>query len=292
MLNFQQPNPMHQQPQAFGAPQGFQQPTFQQPQGNQLAGLFSGIRNAKVSLGASYCKTGRYWGVIRVCKLDQSRKGIIFAAVEMAIVNVIDNAQGLGHRIGEEVSYYTDKSSEYFLSDIKGFIAAATGEDPDSITEEACAMVFGPQNPLQMTTVEWSGRDITTKTGGNYTKISFHREVPASEVMATLPPDMQANFYPQGILQQLASKEQAPAQQNFQAPAQNGFAQNPTQAPQGFVQQPMMNQGTNIVQQPAQMPPAQGSFPSNVQQVQQQMPNAFGGQQGGAPQFPTFNQGR
>ena len=301
-FNFNPPQQNQQMP-MNGFQQQFQQPMQPMAPG-ALNGIFTGMEQAKAHLGVIYCRSGRYWGVIRKCKLDKNRKMIIYAAVEQSIVRVLDSAQGLGHRQGEEVTFYTSRDKDYFLSDIKSFICGVSGEPEESITQAVCEQVFGPQNPFQYMTVEWSGQDITTKQGTSFTRITWHREVPAAEVLQTLTPQELNMYYPAGVLQTLAAQQPAQPTPSFQAPAAQAFA---PQQPQVQFQQPQFQQN-GVPQQnfqnggtPAQMtnfapqnnnmvmPPAtnfaQNTLPSNEQQVFNQI-NSGLPQGAQAPVFP------
>jgi len=179
----------------------------QQPAFSPFANIFSGIKNAKALVKAEYIRPGHYWMRINACKIGQTRKGITFAAVEMTITRVLDNQNGVGHSLGEDVTFYVDRSSDYFLPEIKTFVANVMGLRKDDVEERHAMMVFGPDQPLTGTTVEVQARFTTTQKGGTFTNRNFKREVPASEILQALTPQEQERFYPGNILQQMAHVE-------------------------------------------------------------------------------------
>jgi hypothetical protein len=166
--------------------------------GNPLASMFSGISNARASIDSNYLRSGTYWMRCDRCKVDRNRKGIVFCAVEMTTVRVIDNAQGLGHSLGEQVSWYIDMNSDYFLSEVRTFVANIAGADVSQVTEAESQHVFGDQQPFAGLCIEVSARQVNTKRNTTFTKVSFRRSVPPVEVVASLPPDIVQRVWPGG----------------------------------------------------------------------------------------------
>jgi len=176
--------------------------------GTTLTSIFSGIRTAKATLDANYLRPGHYVCRIDKCKIDQNRKKITFAAIEMTVIQVRDNEQGQGHSQGECVTFYVDQG-DYFLPEIKSFIGNVMGIPQDQITEEHAAEAFGEGQPLVGTCAEVQARQITTKNGGVFTRVSFRREVPAAEIKQILSPEEEAMYFPDNYLDRVIAAEQA-----------------------------------------------------------------------------------
>ena len=135
------------------------------------------------------------------------------AFAEMRICNVIDDAQGQGHRVSEDVTWSIKTNSDFFLSNTRSFIAGAIGSAFDDVDEATCYRVFPnlesnvvPENPLFGCFVEWKGRHITTNAGKLFTKIKFVRNVPPSEIKESMDPEAVNRMFPNGALDQLIAK--------------------------------------------------------------------------------------
>ena len=298
------PGGQQQPPQQYGQPQQYGGYTPAMPSSapqqafapGQMASMFSGVSQARPNVDANYVRPGRYWLRIDNCKVGTSRKHVPFCANEMTVVHVFDNSNGTGHRVGEQVTDMMMRDNDYFLSDIQGFVGHVLDVEPAAVTEQDCGAIYGPEQPLRGLCVELNAREIQTRninqqTGqpGVFTKISYVREVPATELLQFLPPDVQNQFWPNGALQAMAAHEQqqqrAPSQQQFQPPQQQQPQQQnwggqqqqpPAQQPQqqnwggqrNQTQQMGQPQHTqNFGQQPQgqHFTPQQGGFPPNTQ---------------------------
>lgn len=180
--------------------------------------IFSGLKDAKLRVDANYVRPGHYLMRIDKCKTAENRKHEDFCAVEMTCVHVMDDDNGAGHKPGEEPSWLTMVKSDYFASDILTFICNVMGLDPNDLSEkeriEAAEMVFGEEDdkdhdqPLSGTVVEVKARAVKLKDSDkDFTKVSWCREVPASELIERLSDDEKAKFFPGDVLEKLAAEE-------------------------------------------------------------------------------------
>lgn len=180
--------------------------------------IFSGMKDAKLRVDANYVRAGHYFFLINKCKTDQNRKRVDFAAVEMTAVAVLDDDNGSGHRIGEDVSWLVMSDNDFFLSDILTFICNVMGVDPNDLDEkdrmEAAESVFESKEdkdhaqPLAGMVVEVKGRDVKLKNSdGMFTKVSFVRAVPALELIERLDDKTKERYFPNDVLQELAEAE-------------------------------------------------------------------------------------
>ena len=170
-------------------------------------GVFSGVGQARPPMQANYCGVGTYLAQINKAFIRPNRKRELGAIVEMKICHVLDDGQGRGHRVGDEVSWYMKVSSEYFLGEARMFVANSIGADFNEIDEDTCNRVFSDENPLGGCFVEWKGTEVATKAGGVFTKIKFARNVPAAEIKASMDPVAVNHLFPNGALDVLVEAE-------------------------------------------------------------------------------------
>lgn len=278
---YQQPQQGYQQPQQQWQPPQQQQQQWQPPQQNgygapavpqqgwaqpgqqQVMGLFRGIENARDLNQSDFITQGKYWCRIDGCKTGISQKDRgAYAAINLTVVHVLDNAGNRGHRLGAPVVRIM-KDPRYLLSETRQFIGGSLGVKPEQITEANVNEVFGPRQPLMGTVVEVTAWEIIGRTSGKpFTKVKFDREVHPAELIQTIPPDIRNVFFPGGVLERAAA-----------APGQLPHAL-PQQAPQAPYQQPQQ-QAPQFQQQPQQAPQANGWQPPQTQYTQPgpQQPN-------------------
>ena len=165
------------------------------------------IVKAKPRIDANYERQGHYYELINRVKEDTSRKLEDFAAIEKTIILVIDDAAGQGHRVGEAITHMLMYKHDAAVADLQAFISVVAGLSPESLTKEMVDMVFSDQQPFAGMVVEVLSRMITLKTGAPFTKITYKRTVPASELLATLPVETINAFFPNGALNEQAKAE-------------------------------------------------------------------------------------
>lgn len=147
-------------------------------------GIFDGIDDARVSGDGNWVRPGHYFARINGVKLTKKFTGEHFLAVEMQIVQALDDDEGTGHRVGEDVTHLMKASSPSFLGNVKQFVSATLGCSPDEVGKAEADRVTSDEQPLAGIVVEFVGREITTKAGRPFTKVTYKREVPTNEINA------------------------------------------------------------------------------------------------------------
>lgn len=132
-------------------------------------GLFSGIKDAKVSRGGVYLEPGVYTARVEACKSGVTRKGAGFFVVEMTVLE----SNNPKFTKGSSVSWMVVLDKEPSLGNIKHFAAIATNTPEDEIDEAGIELIVSAENPLRGTILEISATNIKTKAGGDFTKVVF-----------------------------------------------------------------------------------------------------------------------
>ena len=171
------------------------------------AGVFSGVGQATPPHSATYCGVGMYQCQIVKAFIKTTQKREQVALVEMRVCKVLDDGQGRGHRIGDDVTWCIKISNLYFLPDVRSFVAGSIGAEFDAVDEDTCNRVFSDENPLSGCFVEWKGIEKLTQAGGTFTKIQFTRNIPAAEIKENMDPTAITMMFPNGALDQLITNE-------------------------------------------------------------------------------------
>lgn len=145
--------------------------------------IFSGIRGVKASMDANYIRPGVYAVLIERIKLDKSRKGERFLAVEMRNLRTIhpvhnDAGSALSQRDGENMSHLImadGTGADMFLPNVKAMVAALTGCGAEEVDESACAQMVGPDQPFAGLVVEVEAKEIVTRSMKPFTKVVYKR---------------------------------------------------------------------------------------------------------------------
>ena len=177
--------------------------------------IFSGLKDAKINADANYERAGHYLQLINRCKTGTSRKGKDFAVVEKTCVHVFDDKDGLGHRVGEDLSWMLMVDNDYFQGDLCKFIGAVMGISPEEVEDEHGPLIFeaeddksGHDQPFAGLVVECKNMEIQKKNSdGVFTKIKHVRQVPASELLETLAPEVIDRYFPNDVLKSMAEQE-------------------------------------------------------------------------------------
>lgn len=175
--------------------------------------IFKGLKEANASMDANYERPGHYYMLIDKCKTGTSRKKEDFCAIEKTVVKVLDDDQGAGHKLGESVTHMIMLKHDSALPNIKAFIAGVMDLDPDEIDVDAAEAIFAAENdhkhaqPLSGTVVEVKNRNIKTKAGQDFTRITYVRPVPASELLEALDNKIVERYFPNDVLAKLAEQE-------------------------------------------------------------------------------------
>lgn len=136
-------------------------------------GLFTGMNEAVVGAGGIYFLEGGYTVEILKAFTMRSRKKEDLFIVECKILESTNEKRPAGGK----ASWCVKLSQDAALGNIKGFIAAANGIDPndddrvnEEVTEDAVEFAVSNDNPLAGVTVDLTCTEITTRAGNPFTK--------------------------------------------------------------------------------------------------------------------------
>lgn len=167
--------------------------------------IFKTIKDVKMRQSANYVRAGSYWARIDAIKLDQSRKGAVFLAVEMTVVKVLEDDQGRGHKVGETVSHLMMKDADSFLPNVKAMIAHIMDMKPEEIEAQHAEAICAADQPLKGCVVDLYNRMISTRKGNPFTEVNYRREVPPAEALAALDAEVQRLYFPNDALAKMAA---------------------------------------------------------------------------------------
>lgn len=172
-------------------------------------GIFSNIGKAKAMLDANYIRPGKYWMLINKCKVDSDRKGVAFIANEFTVIRALDNDNGQGHRLREDVCQLVKQTNDYFLSEVKSFVAGVMGIQAEDVGEDDALLVYDPEKqPLVGYVVEVHARNITLKDSNkDFTRVTYKREVKPQELLEGLDPEIISRYFPNGVLERLIAEQ-------------------------------------------------------------------------------------
>lgn len=175
--------------------------------------IFKGLKQASASMDANYERPGHYFMLIDKCKTGTSRKKDEFCAIEKTVLKVLDDDNGAGHKPGESVTHMIMMKHDSALGNIKAFIAGVMDIDPEEIDVAEAEAIFADENntkhdqPLAGTVVECKNRNIKTKSDTDFTRITYVRSVPASELLDSLDDKIIQRYFPNDALKKLAEQE-------------------------------------------------------------------------------------
>jgi len=162
-------------------------------------GIFDGIKKAPRGFQANYEKPGRYWVRINACKEGKTRKKKPFVVLEKTVIRVLDDDNGNGHRMGEDISHMLMEEWDSFLSNIKTIVGDILGiandEIDEEVTEELCAEVFCAESIFAGIVVECNNRNIVKKDGNDFTTIKYVRDIPPEELLEVLDEKTVERFF-------------------------------------------------------------------------------------------------
>lgn len=156
--------------------------------------LFAGLREATPSKGGVYFQPGKFIVEVLGVKLIKSQKDRRdFFVIETEVVASNRDAQAAGLRVGTKPSQAIDMGNVMAMPNIKGFLAAASGIEPDvpdlneqieatwsaltgvQMTVEQCAeRVIAHDNPLQGVTLYCEAVEIKTRANEPFTKVTWY----------------------------------------------------------------------------------------------------------------------
>jgi hypothetical protein len=172
--------------------------------------MFSGIEKAKASFDAAYMNEGHYLCRIDRVKADKNRSGDHFLAVEMTVIHTYADGDGKPeswHKPGDAVSHLMMSKHDSFLGNVKAMIANLLGVHESEVSEKDCETASGPNQPLAGMVAEVRARGILTRQQKPFTKITYVREFPASEIQDTIDAKMLAAYFPGDTLDKMIERE-------------------------------------------------------------------------------------
>src|SRR5690349_14814971 len=121
-----------------------------------MSSIFRGIREAQQMGGGRRLEPGNYTLKIDTVRFFTSRKDNS-SPVFVVDLEVLDSDNS-NFKKGDKVGYVTKQSKfpQYFLADIKAFIAAAANVGDDQVDEDAAEEVIAEDQPLRGRTVRCS----------------------------------------------------------------------------------------------------------------------------------------
>jgi len=150
-----------------------------------MAGIFKGLGGASSNKDANYVRPCQNISMIRECKIIENRKKETFFLCNLTCIHDLDPKNfvpgKVGHSVGEDYTVMYKASSDSFLPNVKAFLCGVCGLPEEAIGEEEAEKVCGYDQPLFGTFVELHARNIVTRAGTDYTKVSIKREVPPQE---------------------------------------------------------------------------------------------------------------
>lgn len=177
-----------------------------------LQDLFRGTEEAKASFGdANYMRAGHYLCRIEEVRAGERRVGGGYVVFGMQVVHVFDDVQGSGHRVGENVSHMLMRAgaqADMFLPSMKAAIGAICEGDPEAVTSGDLVAVVSDDQPLAGVVVEIVARNINTRRGTLFTRVTYKRPWTALELTNVLSEEAVKRFWPNGELQSQASLQQ------------------------------------------------------------------------------------
>lgn len=142
-------------------------------------GLFGGIGDAKIGMGGLYFLQGLYRvRIIRFFAMESRKKeDLVIAECEVLASDVAER------KVGMKPSWVVNLKQDAALGNIKGFLAACLGLDPNDteavnerITEDFCEEAVSEDNPLAGIEVNLEAVNIKTRENNDFT---LHKWSPA-----------------------------------------------------------------------------------------------------------------
>ncbi len=164
-------------------------------------GIFDGMGEATSSRDSNYFIPSHFLGRINRVKSGTTRKEEGFFAVEVTVVHDCAPEKyergKFGHQVGEEVTWMAMAKHDSFLPNVKQFVSSTLGMDDDKIGKDEVNSICGEDQPLAGLVVEIACRNIVTKAGNDFTKVSFKGEVVPEEVAKLIGAENMTRFFPQ-----------------------------------------------------------------------------------------------
>lgn len=153
-------------------------------------GLFANVQEAEISQGGVYFEPGLYMVRVALVKTQRSQRNSRDYFISEHEILHSNNPKLTA---GRKASQVIDISNVMGPSNIKAFVAAASGVDPSApdvndqlarvwadiverelTIEEICEFVVGGDNPLEGVTLFLEATEIRTRAGNPFTKHFWH----------------------------------------------------------------------------------------------------------------------
>lgn len=146
----------------------------------RIMGRFSGMKDAQVSAGGNYFTPGIYLVEVEKVHMITTRKGADMYIVETRVLEsqspnppemMKDGSPAAATKSpGSSPSYCVPMALDSALGNIKAFLAALLGENPEEITEEVAEESIADSNPLKGMKVRVECTMVVTNAGRDFTK--------------------------------------------------------------------------------------------------------------------------
>ena len=139
-------------------------------------GAFDGIEQAADAFESNFVNVGDYIAEIEAVRLTRSQKDDTeYFAIDMTIEECCDAMGNANpHRPGEHVAHLIkNKMRKTFLSNVKGFIAAACGVPQSEVTAANTERAVSDEQPLAGMRIRLRARKTTTKAGHDFTRVAY-----------------------------------------------------------------------------------------------------------------------
>ena len=135
--------------------------------------IFDKIGSAKMGQAGNWVRPGRYTASVDAVKLVKKFNGDEFVAIELTILTVIDDENGTGHKVEEEVTHLMKVRNPSFLGSFKQFASVALGCEADDLDQAAADKITSDEQPLAGIEIAFLARQKPTKKGGQFTLVMY-----------------------------------------------------------------------------------------------------------------------
>lgn len=135
--------------------------------------IFDKIGDAKVSQDGNWVRPGKYTARIDGVKLVKKFNGEQFVAIEMHVLSVLEDEDGSGHKVGEDITHLLKVQNPSFLGNFKQFASTALECNPDDLGKAEADRVTSDEQPLAGIEIAFNARQVPTKAGGQFTKVMY-----------------------------------------------------------------------------------------------------------------------
>ena len=135
--------------------------------------IFDKIGDASVSQGGNWIRPGKYTARVDGVKLVKKHTGEEFVAIEMKILTVIDDDDGNGHKVDEDITHLLKVQNPSFLGNFKQFASTALGCEADDLDKAAADKITSDEQPLAGIEIAFTARQKPTKAGNPFTLVMY-----------------------------------------------------------------------------------------------------------------------